>query len=866
MPTREAVDKSGGLPDPGESGSLDDLVIQLRRLKVWAGDPSYESIKDRVNAAWTAAGRPGAELAGKSTVADCFRRGRRRLNADLVLGVVEALHPDPGYLAQWRQALRVVGDGKSAALQVRVEDHLPRDMPGFVGRSEEVDGIRRAVRGEQRIVAISGMAGVGKTSLAVRAGLLLAQEYRFDRIFFVNLRGFHADPAQPPVDPGAVLDGFLGLLGVPVQQLPHGLGARVAAFGDRLAGLRVLVVLDNAADEKQIRPLIADSPGCLTLVTSRRRLTALPDATPLGVEVFSPEQSEQFLARAVPGVPVGADPGALARIARRCGHLPLALGLIAGHIAGLADWTLTDHADRLDKRHEERRLDTAVELTLDLSYQHLPADEQRLLRLLALHPGHDFDAYAAAALTGLDLPSVNRHLRRLCLDNLLQAMSADRYVFHDLVRAYATVRVGDEESPSAQHAALTRLFDYYLATAATAMDTLFPAETTARPEVPRPATPTPEVGDDGAARAWLTSEHLTFVAVSTHATTHGWYRHAVQLSSTLFRFLGGGHNADALIIHANACDAAERGNDPAGHAHALTNAGAALGTAGHPREAAEQFQRALDLFRQQGDLAGQVRALGNLAIVEEFLGRYNSAAGYFEQAARLGRQIGDRIGEARALGNLCHLEVRLGRYPSAADRIREVLELCVSSGDEAGEARALLSLGDVEMRLGHLDAAAEALDRALRLFQKIGYRAGEGWALHKLGSLEVIRGRFGLAGDLHREALKIFRDAGDREGEAQALNGLGHVASTADRPAEALADHDAAYAIASEADDSYGQAMALAALGRAHGALNDFALADRHYRRALALYRKLGVPEAGEVEADLAGLPAQEASGANPAR
>ncbi|WP_327003630.1 NB-ARC domain-containing protein [Dactylosporangium sp. NBC_01737] len=387
-------------PDPGRATTLDDLARCLRALKVWAGDVSYETIAARVNAAWTAAGRPPGELTRRTTVADCFRPGRRRLNPDLVAAVVAALHPDPGYGAQWQQALRVVGGETAAAAQVRVQDSLPQPLAEFTGRTAVLDRLRAAAADGGTFV-IAGMAGVGKTLLAVQAGHLLGADRAFDRVLFVNLRGFHPDPGQPPADAAAVLDGFLRVLGVPGQHIPHDLPARAAAFRERLTGLRSLVVLDNAAGAEQARPLVPGVDGCVTLVTSRRALHGLA-ATDVPVDVFSAEEAVAFLTAAAPGVPAGRDPGATARVAARCGHLPLALGLAGGHIRAKPGWTMTDHADRLDERHRDRRLDSGVELALGLSYQDLPADRQRLLRLVALHPGQDFDTAAAAALSGDD--------------------------------------------------------------------------------------------------------------------------------------------------------------------------------------------------------------------------------------------------------------------------------------------------------------------------------------------------------------------------------------------------------------------------------------------------------------------------------
>ncbi|HEX6682671.1 MAG TPA: NB-ARC domain-containing protein, partial [Candidatus Limnocylindrales bacterium] len=392
-----------GMPDPGGSRSLDELVERLKLLKIWAGDPSYEAITDRINAAWTGAGRPRAELARRGTVVDCFKPGRRRVNADLLVAVVEALHPDTGYVIQWRRALSSVLGETRAAAQVKAQDRLPGDLADFTGRTAELERLLSLGKlGEAMLATIEGMAGVGKTQLAIRAGHLLAAEQAFDHVLFVGLRGFHPDPAQPPADPAAVLDSFLRLLGRSGQQIPHDLGARAALFRKMLTGQRVLLVLDDAADAEQIRPLLPGGPGCITLVTSRRRLIGVPVPVRLVIEVFSADEAVELLKRTAPDVPVGRDPHALDRVAHRCGYLPLALSLLAARMRTATGWTLTDHADRLDERHREQRLDSGVELALGISYEHLPPEHRRLLRLLALHPGPDFDGYAAATLAGAD--------------------------------------------------------------------------------------------------------------------------------------------------------------------------------------------------------------------------------------------------------------------------------------------------------------------------------------------------------------------------------------------------------------------------------------------------------------------------------
>jgi tetratricopeptide (TPR) repeat protein len=854
--SREPAVRFTVLPDPGPATTLDGLVERLRLLKVWAGDPSYETIKESVNAAWAAAGRPASELAGKTTVVDCFRLGRRRLNTELVVAVVRTLHPDAGYVAQWRQALQVISGESTAASQVRVQGTLPKDLAGFTGRGTELDRLHQAVEdgrhdGGVVVAAIEGMAGVGKTQLAIHAGHLLGRRQPFEQVLFVNLRGFHPDPTQPPADPAAVLDGFLRLLGIPGHTIPHDLKARTTLYQERLACTRALVVLDNAFSADQVRPLLPTTPGCLTLITSRRSLTGLPSAVHLAVDVFTPDEALHFLTRTAPGVPLGPDPGAPQRLTRRCGYLPLALGLLSAHIRATPDWTLTDHADRLDERHRDRRLDTGIELALDLSYHHLPADRQRLLRLLALHPGQDFDAHAAAALADADLPTAHTHLRLLHDDHLLQQGTQGRYTFHDLVRAHATTRAHDEDRPPDRHAALTRLFDHYLATTADAMNTLHPAEAHRRPRIAPADTPSPPLPDPDTAREWLDTERPTLVTVTAHTATHGWPTHTTRLARTLFRYLDGGHFTDAVTVHGHANHAARHTGDPTGQAHALTDLGLAYRRLSLPEPATEHLQHALDLFRQTGDAVGQARALGNLGGVATLSSRYRAATDYYAQALTMYRQAGDRTGEARALADLGNVDRLLGRYRTAIDHHAQALDLFRQTGDRDGEAWTLVSLADVEIRSGRYGPADDHARQALALFRQAGHRNGEASTLDVIGTLHTRLGRAAQATGYHERALDLFRATGDREGEAWALNGLGEAAQTAGRPADALTHHTTAHTTATDAGARDEQARAHAGLGHAHRTLGDLTRAREHYRHALTLYADLGMPEADEIRAHL---------------
>ncbi len=639
-----------GLPDPGQAHCLDEVVGCLRQLKLWAGDPSYETVTRRINARRRADTRPVDELARRGTVVDCFKTGRRRINIDLVIAVVQALHDETGYVTQWRQALRVSLAETTAAAQVRVLDRLPDDVATFVGRTSETVRIRSlaALTAQPGIgppvCVLTGMAGVGKTQLAVHAGHLEVAVGGFDTTLFVNLRGFHADPGQPPAEPAAVLDGFLRVLGLPGHEIPHGLEARAAAFRQQLAGRRTLVILDNAAAEEQVRPLIRLAPGALTLITSRRGLTGLDAELNVDVRPLPADEAERLLAGSIPEVAIGLDRAAHRRVARRCGYLPLALSVVAGQIAGRPGWTVTDHADRLDERHRRLRLDAGMELALHLSYKTLPEQRQILLRRMAAHPGPDLDRQAGAALLGTDPDTAAIELRQLAAEHLVQEPMAGRYALHDLVRAYASERSLDEDRPADKSNALSRLFDHYVRGATAAMDALYPGGRRRPPA----GLSHPEFGELQNALLWLDAERAALVAACRYAARNGYPERTVQLADTLRAYLDDGcHRADALAVHADAHAAAQLLGDRMAEATALTDLGVVCWQLGRRPEAIEHFERALSLAREAGDGRGEARILGNLGVAYATTGRAEISA--LHQRRALDRFVSrdDRVVQAR---------------------------------------------------------------------------------------------------------------------------------------------------------------------------------------------------------------------------
>jgi tetratricopeptide (TPR) repeat protein/transcriptional regulator with XRE-family HTH domain len=701
---------------------------------------------------------------------------------------------------------------------------LPAAAADFTGRSAELTTLTGLMDGSLKqgehppgtvlITAIGGTAGVGKTALAVHWAYQVADRFP-DGQLYVNLRGY--DPGQPTLAADA-LAAFLRALGVPGRDIPADTAERAARYRSLLAGRRMLVLLDNASSAEQVRPLLPASPGCLTVVTSRDALAGLvarDGARRLDLDLLSPADAGALLTTLI-GDRAAADPAATAALATACARLPLALRVAAELAAAHPDTPLATLVTELADR--QRRLDlleaggdpyTAVRAVFSWSCQHLDPAAVRTFRLLSLHPGDDFEVWAAAALTGTTLTQTRHLLDTLARANLIHTSAAGRYAQHDLLRAYGRELAAEADGAGQIQAALTRLFDHYLHAAATAMDTLFPAETGRRPRIPGPATATPVLDGADAARAWLDTHRDTLILVATHAAGHGWPGHAVLLSATLFRYLDiGGHFDQAAVLHDRARHAAGSLGDAVAEAAAANRLGTTQWRRERYRSAAGYLNQAVARYGDTDDRRGEASALTNLAILETTRGRYPQAAGHLRRALRLSQEIGDRFGEGHALGNLGNIEMRQGRYRQAAERQEQALALYREIGDRAGEVTALTRLGTAEIHLGQYEQAAAHQQDALALYRDTGDRYGVAGALSNLATIDRHLGHHERAIERQRQALALYRDLGGGVGEAQALNGLGEALLAAGRPDEAMTQHARALDLAEHAGEKLLQARA----------------------------------------------------------
>jgi len=766
---------------------------------------------------------------------------------------------------------------------------LPRLARHFLGRDEELRRLCALLDASppveglaSPVCAVDGMAGVGKTELALHAGRLLAGTLR-DGTVFLDLLGY--TPDAQPLAPAEALDRLLRLLGVPPERVPADAADRAALYQATVAGRELLLILDNARTGAQVRPLLPAVPGCRVVITSRRRLTALDDVPYLSLDALGGEPAAELFSR-IAGVAAGEGP--VPRVVARCGRLPLALRIVAARYRDGAFGSLAELDRLLADEHERLALlddgERSISAAFAVSYASLGTAERRLFRLLGLLPGTDADPYDAAALAGTGLPGARTLLARLADSALLARPAGSRYAFHDLLRAYAADRAERDETEADRRAALIRLLDHYAHAAAGAMDAGYPAERDLRPAVAQPAGPRPPLPDAASARDWLDAQHDNVIAAAGYAAEHGLPGYAVTLSQLLGRHLRTrARYQDLRALQENALRAARELADGAGEVRALVGLGDVTRILGRHDEAVDWQRQALELARERGDRRGERAALSGLGEVHWIVGRHDLALEYLERARALAASIGDHSGEAYALGTLGEVYRMVGRLEPALDHYERALRRLRELGDRIGETSALIGLAEVHRVAGRYPAALDHHRAALALARQTGHRQGEAYALVGLGNthrqagepapalahlaaaLAVIRdihdwagqtyvlaslgetyrqlGRHREALEHHGEALARSQDNGDRNNECEALLGLAETLRETGDPVAALTRYDAALRIAGELGQRLDEARAHQGAAQAYRDLNRSAEADQHARRAGDIYRAAGLPD-----------------------
>ena len=747
--------------------------------------------------------------------------------------------------------------GRAEAAQIRPAQ-LPRDVVGFTGRARElkhldelipagIDDIAAGVA----IATVTGMAGVGKTALAVHWGHRVRDRFP-DGQLYVDLRGFAIDA---PVRPIEALTHFLRSLGAVPELITTDIQTAAAHYRSLLAGRRMLVVLDNAADAEQVRPLLPGSPGCLALVTSRERLSglvALDGARRLTLDVLAPDEAQLLLAEILGPDRVRNDPAATAELASVCAYLPLSLRIAAAGLIGRPAPDIAGHAAAIRDGQGMAALEiqgdeqASVRRAFDLSYRAQPAQTRRLFRLLGVAPGPDCTAEAAAALVGTATSEAGGHLDRLAAAHLVQELASGRYTFHDLLLRYAVDRARDEDTDQERTAALRRLTGWRLRRCDAAAQVLYPQKM----RLPVPVTDEPEstggpeptgFGDYSGALAWLDAERANLVATIRHAAAYGPRSAAWLLADTLRGYFWlGMHTLDWAEAAEAGLTAAEADGDARAQAAILLSLADTEDRRNRRRHAMDFYRRALTLSRRAEWADGQLAAYCKLGVMYRETGRLRQAIDHLDRALALciGKQPAYR--EAVILGCLGRAYMERGELATADEHYRRALRLFTDGGSRQGQAAAFDALGQLRCAQGRLDDAMEHLDRALILEREVGDRGTEVRTLCTLAAVHRDAGRLGPADEVARAATALAEELRDRRLETDALNVLGTLRHRTGRHADAADCHRRALDLTRATGYRYVEVEALLGLAAEYGCLGRRDEATEQARRAATLAGRAG--------------------------
>ncbi|WP_236653229.1 ATP-binding protein [Streptacidiphilus melanogenes] len=671
---------------------------------------------------------------------------------------------------------------------------LPRDVPDFTGRAIQLAAVLDAVAGS-RVVVVDGMAGVGKTCLAVHAAHRLADDYP-DAQLYLDLHGYTA--GREPLGADPALRSLLTALDVPSERVPlAGVEQLAACWRAELARRKAVVVLDNVADAEQVRPLLPGAGPSVVLITSRNRLVGLDEVPPVSLDVLTAQESAQLLARASgePDGPEGRlarDTEAAAEVLRLCGRLPLALRLAGARLRHRPGWTVGVLAERMAGGIGE------FDRAFAMSVRQLDRATGRFFRLLGLLPGSSFDEHLAAALAQVSARSARTMLEDLLDAHLLQQPTAGRYRMHDLVHQHARGACEEQESDADRERALRRLLDYYVHAAAVA-DAAMPFQSRSRAVTAgqAPMEPPRFTGKD-AAYAWYATEYENLVAAFETACATGADVHACELPRFMRAFFARRCGTTHLnVLFERALAAAQRLGDPLQLAEAHSDLGFARYNAGRMAEAADAYDAAATLMSETGDVWSQAELTMRRGFLRWDQGHVEEPLERFREAARLYAAAGSPTGRAHATACEAWALLQLGDEERAARLAREALAVPHDDPTWPPALTALITLG-VAIAPDQPEEATEHLRRAVALARADGHRHNEAWGLNCLGVALRRMGRYEEALASHRDAFALLEELFEEHWKIHFLNGYAETCRLAGLPDQALRLHREALELASE--------------------------------------------------------------------
>ncbi|MER6355216.1 BTAD domain-containing putative transcriptional regulator [Streptomyces sp. NPDC001634] len=756
-----------------EQGCHAEAVSELTALT--AAHPLRERLRELLMLALYRSGRQAEALA---VYADT-----RRLLAD-ELGV----DPRPGLKELQQRILRAdpaLAEPSAPAAEPSVAPvrpaQLPATVPDFTGRASFVAELSDVLASaEGRVMAVSalaGIGGVGKTTLAVHVAHQARGAFP-DGQLYVDLQG----AGQRAAEPETVLGSFLRALGTPDSAIPDSMEERAALYRSVLDGRRVLVLLDNAKDAAQVRPLLPGTEGCAALVTSRVRMVDLAGAHLVDLDVMSPEEALHLFTKIVGEERVGSERKAALDVVAACGFLPLAIRIAASRLAARRTWTVSVLAAKL--ADERRRLDElqagdlAVKATFELGYGQLEPAQARAFRLLGLADGPDISLAAAAAVLDLPVEATEDLLESLVDTSLLESAAPGRYRYHDLVRLYARACAErDEQPPSERDAAMSRLLDFYLATAAGVYAIERPGDRLVE-HLEATQYPGLTFEDRHQAQDWLYSEAHALLAFIQQCAKSSMLRRAVDLLWAAKDLAESGANSKQYETAAHALrEAADQAGDPQARSRALTTLTNVHLVAGRFGQADEEARTAMELAHIADDLAPSCWAANDRGIIALYQNRHADGEAYLRQAIESFRLDRNLAGEASALCNLSRIHLAMGQVGSAVELAQQGIVIYDRLGHTLRGANGRYALGMALTGQGELDAAVDRLTEALEVFRDSRQRLWEGMTLFRLAEAHLAGQRPAQAAALAEQALAVLRGIGGEWRRGNVLTVLGRALS-----------------------------------------------------------------------------------------
>lgn len=845
----EAVRRHAGVLDEDRAAAIEDwidlelgagrerdLVAELTGLVEQY--PLRERLRVQLMLALHRTGRQSEALAE-------YRRTRELLNEELGI--------EPGAALQELHRRILTGEVPQAPPASSPVRSLPRTVGDFTGRDETVSKLLRA-SADTTVLTIDGMAGSGKTTLALRVANLLNDTYP-DAQLFLDLQG-HSE--QEPLEPGAALLSLLRQLGVEPERIPAELDGRAGLWRTELSGRRALVILDNAESSAQVVRLLPASPGSLAIITSRRRLAGLDGVHPESLPVLDEHEGVALL-RKIVGPRVDAEPQAAREMVRRCGRLPLAIRLAGSRLAHRPRWQVADLVRRLGESAlpELAAEDRTVASAFALSYGQTSARARSIFRLLGLHPAGRFGSPAVAALADLSLDDARDVLDDLVDVHLLEEPESERYRLHDLVRQYAAT-LAEALPPEERWSALAALMDFHLHVGTrlardresdSAVED-FPGEPPTRPELVEVAAADP---------GWLEEHRTDLVPLIRTAAAIGQQGHAWRLARVNWRFLfQRGYFADVVTVCEAGLEAAREAGDEQGIAVMNNYLASGYFRLGRAEEALPRVTAMLDYQVRVGSRAGEARARGNLGGVLTHVGRLFEGL----EQTRLSHRLLERLGRGAVVVRriaMANIEVIAGRHGEGLRHGRIALQSAAE--DKAGYflPGALLVVGEARRCLGSLGSAERLARAALLAARRQGIPTDESEALNQLGGVTLERGQPAEAVELHIAALKLGREHGRLAHVARYSNDLARALRAVGDLPGAIEMHRQALQAARRASHSLQEGRALDGLATC-AADTDPATARQHWQQALVIFTRMDVPARDEVARRLADLDRRSAA------